>query len=121
MEVLTCCKSMQMASDLGSGLAQATNSLGSKLMTTLTGQSSAAAADEPATSQPSTNTTGSSSQTPEPAPGASGTAAATSEPQQTSKELYDTQVHPLQIPFLHLAHQFILRCTSRIQCSAYSN
>ena len=92
---------MQMASDLGSSLAKATNSLGSQIMTTLKGQSSAAATAELETSQPSTNST--STQTPRPEEAANGTTVAATEPEQTSRQLYDTQVHLLQISVLHPA------------------
>ena len=115
MKDLTCCEYMQMASDLGSSLAKATNSLGSQIMTTLKGQSSAAATADLEASQPSTNST--SNQTTGPNETAKGTTIAAPEPEQTSRQLYDTQVHPLQISFLQLAYQPLLLC---IPCSQNS-
>ncbi|CAK0783939.1 hypothetical protein CVIRNUC_007142 [Coccomyxa viridis] len=84
---------MQMASDLGSSLAKATNSLGSQIMTTLKGQTSAAATADLEASQPSTNST--SIQTPGPKEAANGTTVTAPEPEQTSRQLYDTQVDQL--------------------------
>ena len=84
---------MQMASDLGSSLAKATNSLGSQIMTTLKGQTSAAATADLEASQPSSNST--STQTLGPKETANGTTVTAPEPEQTSRQLYDTQVHGL--------------------------
>lgn len=96
---------MQMAADLGHSLAEATNSLGSQLMTKLTGQGSAAATDDAKDAQLNTNTNSTSTQTLEPQQAANDTTAAAPQPEQTSRELYDTQVHPLQILFANLAYQ----------------
>ena len=107
---------MQMASDLGSSIAKATNSLGSQIMTTLKGQSSATATADLETSQPSTN--GTSNQTLGPKEAANGTTAAAPEPEQTSRQLYDTQVHALQTSFLHSSYLPLLLCNPCSQNSA---
>ena len=123
MEILTWCKSVQMARDLGHSLADATNSLGSQLVTKLTGQSSAAATADLQTSQPntnintststntSTNTKSTGTQTPEPKQAANDTAAASAQPEQTSRQLYNSQVHLIQTPFLYTA---ISSCSSAL-------
>ncbi|CAK0783885.1 hypothetical protein CVIRNUC_007085 [Coccomyxa viridis] len=104
---------MQMARDLGHSLADATNSLGSQLVTKLTGQSAAVATADLQTSQPNNNTTANTNtnantdintntsinslgtQTPKPKQAASDTAAASAQPEQTSRQLYDSQVDQL--------------------------
>ncbi len=112
---------MQMARDLGHSLADATNSLGSQLVTKLTGQSAAVATADLQTSQPNNNTTANTNtnantdtntntsisslgtQTPKPKQAASDTAAASAQPEQTSRQLYDSQVHLIQTPFPYMA------------------
>ena len=122
---------MQMARDLGHSLADATNSLGSQLVTKLTGQSSAVATADLQTSQlnpnpntstntntntntgtnTNTSTNSTSTQTPEPQQAANNTAAATAQPEQTSRQLYDSQVHFLQTPVSVHHYQLLLLCT----------
>ena len=128
MGTLTWFKSMQMARDLGHSLADATNSLGSHLVTKRTGQSSAVTTADLQTSQPNTNpntntntntntnintsTNNTVIQTPKPKQAANNTAAATAQPEQTSRQLYDSQVHLLQTPFLYMA---ISSCSSALR------